>query len=218
MVMPWMKRCTSARSTPRSAFVFGQRSGIPCQIGRIADLHSPRLPRRGAAHCAHRCATAPPRLTSKRPGPPPSCRARFAADSKSRQIDRRMSALEPTTNLTTTTPILPEQRRSAGCFSYPSSEPSSGRGAQRNDRGRTRNEAGLRKLIAILHIDGVAVGALIGRLGSTGQLSPNSRHHGGCEPPTARRMRDSGVGDASPKTGDVCETTGEIILRAQARF
>ena len=30
-----------------------------------------------------------------------------------------MSALEPTTNLTTTTPILPEQRRSAGCFSYP---------------------------------------------------------------------------------------------------
>ena len=31
-----------------------------------------------------------------------------------------MSALEPTTNLTTTTPILPEQRRSAGCFSYPS--------------------------------------------------------------------------------------------------
>ena len=49
MVMPWMKRCTSARSTPRSAFVFGQRSGIPCQIGRIADLHSRRLPRRGAA-------------------------------------------------------------------------------------------------------------------------------------------------------------------------
>ena len=99
--------------------MFGQRTGIPCQIGRIADLHSPRLPRRGAAHCAHRCATAPPRLTSKRPGPPPSCRARFAADSKSRQIDRRMSALEPTTNLTTTTPILPEQRTSAGCFSYP---------------------------------------------------------------------------------------------------
>ena len=49
MVMPWMKRCTSARSTPRAAFVFGQRSGIPCQIGRIADLHSRRLPRRGAA-------------------------------------------------------------------------------------------------------------------------------------------------------------------------
>ena len=70
--------------------------------------------------CAHRCATAPPRLTSKRPGPPPSCRARFAVDSKSHQIDRRMSALEPTT----TTPILPEQRRSAGCFSYPS--PASG--------------------------------------------------------------------------------------------
>ena len=60
------------------------------------------------------------------PGPPPCCRGRFAADSKSHQIDRRTSALEPTTNLTTTTPILPEQRRSAGCFSYPSA-PSSGK-------------------------------------------------------------------------------------------
>ena len=30
-----------------------------------------------------------------------------------------MSVLGPTTNLTTTTPILPDQRKSAGCFSYP---------------------------------------------------------------------------------------------------
>ncbi len=65
--------------------------------------------------------TPRPRRASppKRSGPPPCCRARFAADSKSHQIDRGMSAFEPTTNLTTTTPILPEQRRSAGCFSYP---------------------------------------------------------------------------------------------------
>ena len=73
-----------------------------------------------------RVLTAPtgtprPRRASppKRPCPPLCCRARFAADSKSHQIGRGMSALEPTTNLTTTTPILPEQRRSAGCFSYP---------------------------------------------------------------------------------------------------
>ena len=54
------------------------------------------------------------------PGSPPSCHTRFAADSKYHQLDRELSALGPTTNLTTTAPILPQQRRSAGCFSYPS--------------------------------------------------------------------------------------------------
>ena len=53
------------------------------------------------------------------PGSPLSCHARFAADSKSHQLDRELSALGPTTNLTTTAPILLQQRRSAGCFSYP---------------------------------------------------------------------------------------------------
>ena len=60
------------------------------------------------------------RIRSQRsPGSPLSCHARFAADSKSHQLDRELSALGPATNLTTTVPILPQQRRSAGCFSYP---------------------------------------------------------------------------------------------------
>ena len=54
------------------------------------------------------------------PGSPPSCHARFVADSKSHQLDRELSALGPITNLTTTAPILLQQRRSAGCFSCPS--------------------------------------------------------------------------------------------------
>ena len=39
--------------------------------------------------------------------------------AQSHQIDRRLSTLAPATNLTTATPILPQQRKSAGCFSYP---------------------------------------------------------------------------------------------------
>ena len=46
--------------------------------------------------------------------------------AQSHRIDCRMSALGPTTNLTTTTPILPDQRKSAGCFSYPPGESRSG--------------------------------------------------------------------------------------------
>ena len=48
-----------------------------------------------------------------------------AADSKLHQLERELSALGPTTDLTTTTPILPRQPGSAGCFSYPSAYASS---------------------------------------------------------------------------------------------
>ena len=50
---------------------------------------------------------------------PPPCLDRFAARSKSHQLDREMSALAATTNLATTTPNLPRQRRSAGCLNLP---------------------------------------------------------------------------------------------------
>ena len=59
-----------------------------------------------------------PNWQSCRSGSPPSCHSRFAGDSKSHLLDREMSALGPVTHLTTTTPILPQQRRSAGCLTY----------------------------------------------------------------------------------------------------
>ena len=44
--------------------------------------------------------------------------------TQSHRIDRRLSTRAPATNLTTATPILPQQRKSAGCLSY-SQRPSS---------------------------------------------------------------------------------------------
>ena len=61
-----------------------------------------------------RCAS-PPAL-----GPQPTWQALIIAGStKSHRLDREMAALGPTTNLSATTSRLPQQRRSAGCFSCP---------------------------------------------------------------------------------------------------
>ena len=68
------------------------------------------MPDNGAYHYAA------PHLPS--PGSPPCCNARFAAHAKSHQLDRDIFALGPTTSLTASTSILPQQRKSAGCIAY----------------------------------------------------------------------------------------------------
>ena len=70
------------------------------------------MPDSGAYHYAV------PHLPS--PGSPPCCNARFAAHAKSHQLDRDIFALGPTTSLTASTSILPQQRKSAGCIAYSS--------------------------------------------------------------------------------------------------
>ena len=66
--------------------------------------------RRAAPHLPH-------------PGPQPAWQALIVAGStKSHRLDREMAALGPPTNLSATTSILPQQRRSAVCPAYPSPE------------------------------------------------------------------------------------------------
>ena len=163
-----------------------------------------------------RVLTAPtgaprPRRASppKRPGPPPCCRARFAADSKSHQIDRGMSALKPTTNLTTTTPILPEQRRSAGCFSYPSPPP--GFEEQSNERSHQPQRRHVRERLSLDRPEHEA------RRGSAAADRPRKVHrrrdpfeHGPCrgaaKPPCTRvhqeHRHEPGRGAAGRGAGD----------------
>ena len=121
--------CTPATSRRSSASVGSWfRSGPACCPR--SGCWSPRPPTTSCAPTRSRSRSSTRRrpgrswrrwrIRSQRsPAPLPTCHARFAADSKSHQLDRELSALGPTTNLTTTTPILPQQRRSAGCFSCP---------------------------------------------------------------------------------------------------
>ena len=85
--------------------------------------------------CARGCTTAPLRLASCAPRPTPSSRHAFMiAGSKSQHFDRELSVPAPTSNPTTTTPILPQLCQSTGCSSYPSpASPHSG--ARREHRG-----------------------------------------------------------------------------------
>ena len=84
----------------------------------LPNSPSPRL--RPCPDCAHGGATASLRLTT----PPPPARVLLAMLALLPNPNRisstaQISALAPATNPTTITPILPQQRRSAGCFSYP---------------------------------------------------------------------------------------------------
>ena len=90
----------------------------PRTTAACARCRTPRL--RPCPDCAHGGATASLRLTT----PPPPARVLLAMLALLPNPNRisstaQIPALAPATNPTTITPILPQQRRSAGCFSYP---------------------------------------------------------------------------------------------------
>ena len=83
---------------------------------------NPRTPHlRHCPDCARRCTTARLRLASRALRPAPPCGHAFmSVGSKSRHLDRDSSALAPTSDPTTTTPILPHPSQSTRYSAYPS--------------------------------------------------------------------------------------------------
>ena len=131
-----MLRVIACIDTPESI-----KAILPHLAVREADrIHNPRAPplrapaaklpvsprHRPCAECARGGASAALRLTTQPSSDsPPPCHARVAAEPESLQLDRKTSALGPPTDPTTTTPIFPQQRRAAGCFTYRSRRSSS---------------------------------------------------------------------------------------------
>ena len=112
---------SSRESSPISPRATPAASTTPAHRRSMPRKRNPRPPHhRRCPDCARGCTTAPLRLVSWAPRPPPpSSHAFTIAGSKSRHLDRDMSVPAPTSNPTTTTPILPQLCQSTGCSSYP---------------------------------------------------------------------------------------------------
>ena len=111
---------SSRESSPISPRATPAASITPAHRRCVRPEPNSRPPHHSCPDCARGCATAPSRLASCAPRPPPpSSHAFTIAGSKSRHLDRDMSVPAPTSNPTTTTPILPQLCQSTGCSSYP---------------------------------------------------------------------------------------------------
>ena len=93
----------------------------PRTTAACARCRTPRLPVSDRALTAPTGAPRPHCASPPRPPPARVLLAMLALLPNPNRISStaQISALAPATNPTTITPILPQQRRSAGCFSYP---------------------------------------------------------------------------------------------------